>query len=99
YGVLLDNDPGWKERGKQFSSKVQDLTEFLVNTGMNFAPGQADSELRVTYHDACHLAHAQRITKAPRELVRAAAGKNFIELPASKERPEAPKDGCLDCVG
>src|SRR5207253_5786273 len=61
YGVLLDNDPGWKERGKQFSSKVQDLTEFLVNTGVKFAPGHADPELRVTYHDACHLAHAQRI--------------------------------------
>jgi glycolate oxidase iron-sulfur subunit len=38
---------------------------------------------RTTYHDACHLAHAQRITQAPRDLVRAAAGPNFVELPES----------------
>jgi glycolate oxidase iron-sulfur subunit len=41
------------------------------------------SQPRVTYHDACHLAHAQRISKAPRDLVRAIAGPNFIELPES----------------
>ncbi|MBI2924330.1 MAG: 4Fe-4S dicluster domain-containing protein [Verrucomicrobia bacterium] len=39
--------------------------------------------LRVTLHDACHLAHAQRITKPPRDLVRAVAGDNFVELPES----------------
>jgi glycolate oxidase iron-sulfur subunit len=38
---------------------------------------------KITYHYACHLAHAQRITKQPRELVKAIAGKNFIELPES----------------
>ena len=38
---------------------------------------------RVTYHDACHLAHAQRITQAPRELVRVVAGAIFVELPES----------------
>jgi len=38
---------------------------------------------RVTYHDACHLAHAQRITQPPRELVRAVAGPSFVDLPES----------------
>src|SRR5262249_13168296 len=38
-------------------------------------------QVKVTYHDACHLAHAQRITQAPRDLVKAIAGKNFVELP------------------
>jgi glycolate oxidase iron-sulfur subunit len=37
----------------------------------------------VTFHDACHLAHAQRITQAPRDLVRAVAGDRFVELPES----------------
>jgi len=37
----------------------------------------------VNYHDACHLAHPQRITKQPRELVKMVAGKNFVELPES----------------
>src|SRR5205085_11827401 len=35
----------------------------------------------VTIHDACHLAHAQRITKPPRDLVKAKAGGQYIELP------------------
>src|SRR5207249_7400111 len=59
-----------------FSAKVKDLTEWLVKTGLKLA-------IPVTYHDACHLAHAQRITKPPRELVKAIAGENFIELPES----------------
>ena len=37
----------------------------------------------MTYHDACHLAHPQRITKQPRELIKAVAGANFVELPES----------------
>ena len=37
----------------------------------------------MAYHDACHLAHAQRITKAPRDLVKAVAGENFVDLPES----------------
>ena len=81
YGQLLHDDPSWAERGKRFSSKLKDLTEWLVNADRNFELRTSNSELRVTYHDACHLAHAQRITKAPRELVKAVAGKNFIELP------------------
>jgi len=42
-----------------------------------------ESAATVTYHDACHLAHAQRITKPGRELLRAAAGARFVELPES----------------
>ena len=83
YGQLLHDDPGWEERGKRFSSKVKDLTEWLMNADLNFDLRPSTFDLRVTYHDACHLAHAQRITKQPRELVKAVAGKNFVELPES----------------
>jgi glycolate oxidase iron-sulfur subunit len=38
----------------------------------------------VTYHDACHLAHPQRITQQPRDLVRLVAGPNFVELPEAE---------------
>ena len=83
YGALLSNDAAWSERGKRFSSKVKDLTEWFVKTDLKFPPRTSDRPARVTYHDACHLAHAQRITNAPRELVRAVAGRDFIELPES----------------
>ena len=39
--------------------------------------------LRIAYHDACHLAHPQRITQQPRDLVKAVVGDNFVELPES----------------
>jgi glycolate oxidase iron-sulfur subunit len=81
YGQLLHDDVQWADRGKNFSSKVKDLTEWLTTANLNSAFRTPHSALRVTYHDACHLAHAQRITKAPRELVKAVAGKNFVEMP------------------
>ncbi len=67
------------EEAEKFGAKVKDLTEVLAAGDVRAAPEK--SSVRVTYHNACHLAHAQRITKAPRDLVRAAAGKNFIDLP------------------
>lgn len=81
YGHLLHDDPAWAERGKNFSAKVRDLTEWLAANWNPSFPIQPPAPERVTYHDACHLAHPQRITKPPRELVRAVAGANYVELP------------------
>ena len=39
------------------------------------------SLLKVTYHDACHLAHPQGIRVEPRNLVKAVAGDRYVELP------------------
>jgi len=78
YGALLRDEPAWAERAKQFSAKVKDLTEWL--SAKEFQISDNKLQVKVTYHDACHLAHAQRITKPPRELVKAVAGSNFVEL-------------------
>ena len=80
YGHLLAGDSEWAERARAFGEKVKDITEWLA-ASLDVKPSA--SRERVTYHDACHLAHAQRITKAPRALVRAVAGPNFIDLPES----------------
>ena len=79
YGHLLKNDPAWAARGRAFSAKVKDLTEVLPKSKV-----QSPKSKVVTYHDACHLCHAQRITKPPRELIKAVVGKNFVELPESE---------------
>jgi glycolate oxidase iron-sulfur subunit len=70
---------GWAARAAALSAKVRDLSEFLAELG----PAARRHSLPVTaaYHDACHLAHAQRITKQPRELLRAIPGLTLIELP------------------
>jgi len=94
YGHLLRGDAQWAERADKFSAKVKDLTEWLVEIKFQVPSsklqGVANSALRaqpaalkVTYHDACHLAHPQRITKQPRELIKAVVGENFVELPES----------------
>jgi glycolate oxidase iron-sulfur subunit len=79
YGHLLEHDSR-QAAGHEFSAKVKDLTEFLVSNGFANQKFSASSE-RVTYHDACHLAHPQRITSQPRQLVRSVAGANYVELP------------------
>jgi glycolate oxidase iron-sulfur subunit len=87
YGHLLSADPAWADRAREFSAMVKDLTEWLVSSNFvsTIAPSRADSTTRgpVTYHDACHLAHPQRITAQPRQLVCAVVGSNFVELPES----------------
>jgi glycolate oxidase iron-sulfur subunit len=81
YGHLLADDPEWAARGRAFSAKVKDLTEWLTP---NSEGQMANDGKKVTYHDACHLCHAQRITKQPRELIKTVVGKNFVELPESE---------------
>jgi glycolate oxidase iron-sulfur subunit len=76
YGNWLGDDPA-----KKFGAKVKDLTEWLVSSGFLSTARINQSSGRVTYHDACHLAHAQRITQQPRDLVKAVAGKTFVDLP------------------
>jgi glycolate oxidase iron-sulfur subunit len=76
--LLRGSDGGWAERAAEMSGKVQDLAEFLAELG----PVARRHPLPVTaaYHDACHLAHAQRITRQPRELLRAIPGLNLVEV-------------------
>ena len=83
YGKLLHDDPKYAGRGAVFSAKVKDLSEFLVASGFQSAIGNRQSAIRVTYHDACHLAHPQGIKVAPRALLRAMPGVELIELPES----------------
>ena len=80
YGHLLDGEP----EAAAFSAKVKDLSEFLVAAGLHHSAFRPPpSAFKVTFHDACHLAHAQRITHPPRLLVKAVAGANYVEMPES----------------
>jgi glycolate oxidase iron-sulfur subunit len=74
-----DAGAGWAERAAEMSAKVRDLAEFIAEIG----PVARRHPLPVTaaYHDACHLAHAQQITRQPRELLRAIPELNLVELP------------------
>ena len=77
YGHLLRDDPAWAERATRFSGRVQDVTEFLAGVAPRVV--RHELPLKVAYHDACHLAHAQGIRAAPRELLRAIPGVELVE--------------------
>jgi hypothetical protein len=64
YGQLLADDPAWAARAAAFTARVRDVTELLVELGAPRAP-RARLDLRVAYHDACHLAHAQGVGSSP----------------------------------
>ncbi|MBI4027687.1 MAG: (Fe-S)-binding protein [Verrucomicrobia bacterium] len=83
YGQLLHANPKWAERGARFSAKVKDLVEWLAPLKSLPRARAPDPSLPATYHDACHLAHAQRITEPPRKLLRTLVGDRWIALPES----------------
>jgi len=66
---------------EQFAHKVRDCSEFLDQLGLITPPGEI--RLTATYHDACHLAHAQRVREQPRNLLKQIPGLKLIDLPES----------------
>jgi glycolate oxidase iron-sulfur subunit len=62
----------------ELEGRVKDLSEWLVEVGL--PPADRELKVRVTYQDACHLAHAQRIRKQPRDLIRAVPGVELVEM-------------------
>ena len=79
YARLFRNDPAWAERARAFSAKVKDIHEFLVALGPPRAVRHPIA-MRVTYHDACHLAHGQRIRSQPRALLRGIPELVLVEV-------------------
>ncbi len=78
YGELLEDDPIWAERAHAFTQKVRDVNELVAT--LDFAHDLGRIEKRVTYQDACHLAHGQRIREAPRQIIRAIPGVELVEM-------------------
>jgi len=78
YGYLLRDDPMYAERARQFSARVRDVTELLAELEPQ-AP-RHPLPLRVAYHDACHLRHAQGIRREPRAILAAIPGIELLEI-------------------
>jgi glycolate oxidase iron-sulfur subunit len=78
YGHLLPETPA----GAAFAAKVRDVSEFLAELG----PVKPEHPLpiRATYHDACHLCHAQQIRKPPRQLLEMIPGLELVPLAESE---------------
>jgi len=87
---LLKDDPQYAKKAVKWSERVKDISEWLVEIDFR-APkvatavpsGGALSPIRVTYHDACHLCHGQKITAQPRELLKNIPGLEVKPLTES----------------
>ncbi len=78
YAELLADDPAWAGRAEALAGKVADFSEFLA--GLGPAATRHPLPITVAYHDACHLAHAQRITSQPRDLLAGIPGIALTEI-------------------
>ena len=76
-GHVLRDEPGWAERARRFSAKVRDAAEVLAEAGPRAE--RRPVHMKVAYHDACHLAHAQGVRAQPRELLRQVPGLELVE--------------------
>ncbi len=76
YGALLADDQVWSARASAFAAKVRDVTEYLAEVA---GERLGRLELRATYQDPCHLAHAQGIRKQPRDLLSRVHGLELVE--------------------
>jgi glycolate dehydrogenase iron-sulfur subunit len=78
YGELLEDDPEYAAKAKQFSASMRDITEFLASIELNRQMRPLNAT--VTYQDSCHLAHGQKIRTAPRKLLSAIPGLTLAEM-------------------
>jgi len=89
YGDLLKKDSEWADRAARFSSKVRDVTETLA--GLEPRAPRSRMNVRVAYHDACHLAHAQGVRREPRAILESIPGVTIV--------PIADADICCGSAG
>jgi glycolate oxidase iron-sulfur subunit len=82
YGHLLRNDQKYAERARAFAAKCRDISEVL--TELEPVAPRHEVKLRVAYHDACHLQHAQGVRAQPRQLLHAIPGVDVREIAESE---------------
>jgi glycolate oxidase iron-sulfur subunit len=82
YGLLFKGTSD-EEAANAFMRKVKDVSVLLAELGVQ-APPPLAKPIKIAYHDACHLAHAQGVTTAPRQLLRAIPNVTLLEIPQSE---------------
>jgi glycolate oxidase iron-sulfur subunit len=88
YDRLLEDDPAYRERAVEWSAKLRDIHEWLIEIGFEKPqpseyPAPAEP-VALTYHEACHLCHGQKISAQPREILRSIPGIELRELPEAQ---------------
>jgi glycolate oxidase iron-sulfur subunit len=78
YGELFADEPDMASRAAALAAKVRDISEVLVDLGP--VAERHPLPVRIAYHDACHLAHAQGVRAQPRSLLTGVPGLELLEI-------------------
>lgn len=83
YAALFEDDPELAAPAAELAAKTKDISEFLFDVGLRVRSTSQVSvpRKRVTYHDACHLVHSQKVSEQPRQLLRSIPSTEYVELP------------------
>jgi glycolate oxidase iron-sulfur subunit len=80
YGHIFQDEPAYCEKAAQVAGIARDVSEYVHDLAVPAALWRKDLSLRVAYHDACSLQHAQRVKVQPRKLLRQ-AGFKVLDIP------------------
>ncbi len=83
YRKLLADDSAYRRRAELWDQKCKDIHEWLVTIGVRPPKANGAPTVTVTYHESCHLAHGQKITVQPRQLLQLIPNLRLVELPES----------------
>ena len=78
YGYMFRNDPEWRDRAQAVSAHALDISEYLWR--LFPLPVSEGAKPKLAYHSACSLQHGQKVTSAPKELLRH-AGFEVVDVP------------------
>ena len=79
YKELFKDDQEWYNRAEAFSAKVEDISKYLYDTGYEIPKSEMNT--KITYHDACHLAHGQGVREQPRDILLHIPGVEMVHMP------------------
>ncbi|MCZ8262110.1 MAG: glycolate oxidase subunit GlcF [Beijerinckiaceae bacterium] len=68
YGFMFRNDPAYAEKAARVSALAKDITEYLA--GLDLKPAR-ETGMTIAYHSACSMQHGQKITEAPKSVLKA----------------------------
>ncbi|MGG7564708.1 glycolate oxidase subunit GlcF [Rhodovulum sp. DZ06] len=72
YGVMFEDTP-YERKAQKIAAMTRDITEFMEEIGLGPVAEDAGAKgLRVGYHAACSLQHGQKVTAAPKRLLKQA---------------------------
>ena len=78
YALWLRGEPE-QAAAEEFVKRVCDVSVFLTKLGID-APPDLSTKTRLAYHDACHLAHAQKVKSQPRALLSSIGNLEVVEI-------------------